>query len=68
MNKRKKILIFTGGLLLSFFLFFLSIPGSWEMLMFKPCFDRLIYKTDHQELLAACRQLMNKGFEGKIRL
>jgi hypothetical protein len=65
MSKHKKILIFTGGLLLSFFLFFLSMPGSWEMLMVKPRFDRLIYKTNHHELLVACRQLMNKGFEGQ---
>ena len=65
MTKRKKILIFTVALFIPLVLTFLSLPGAYETIMFKPRFNNLIYKTDHHALLAACRKLMDEGYSGK---
>ncbi len=65
MKKHTKILIFIGALFLGFFLVLLTVPGFYKIIMLKPRYNRLIYKTDHHALLSACRQLMDEGYRGK---
>jgi hypothetical protein len=73
MKKRNKILIYIGisplvvaGLLYCFA--FLSAAGLFKALTLKPRLDNLLYHTDHQALLTACRMLMNEGYRGQYNI
>jgi hypothetical protein len=70
MKKHTKILIYIGisSLVVAILFFFLWITGVSRVFTLKPRLDNLLYHTDHQALLAACRSLMKEGYKGKYQI
>lgn len=67
MKKRTKILVIIGisALVVTVLFHFLVTTGLFRIFTLKPRLDTLLYKTDHQALLVACRLLIKEGYEGK---
>ncbi len=73
MKKRTKTLIYIGispfvafGLLCCILI--LSSTGFLRIFTYKSDLNKLLYRTDHQALLTACRTLIKEGYKGEYML
>jgi hypothetical protein len=71
MKKRTKYNIIVGFLIvggLCGLLLVLTSVGLFKAITLKPRLDNLLYHTDHEALLVACRTLIKEGYRGKYHL
>jgi hypothetical protein len=59
-------ILIAGGLCGVFMM--LTLGGLFKALTLKPRLDNLLYHTDHEALLAACRTLVEEGYRGRYNL
>lgn len=73
MKKRTKILIYIGisPLVVAGLFYVLMIlwgAGAFKALTLKHRLDNILYHTDHQALLVACRMLIKEGYRGQYNI